>query len=168
MRFQCARSLAAIVKANAQIRIDPNVIVEVVKRETAVSRPIWESNRMLAQLDDRDDQFFDEFVKDRASRSLAHVFTILSLVLPPEPLRIAFRGLHTDDPGLRGTALEYLEGVLPPAVRERLWPFLEGGQPAAKGPARPRDEIVADLLRSHASIVLNLEELRRRGPSEKS
>ena len=169
VRFQCARSLTAIVKANPQIRIDPDVIFEVVQRETAVGRSIWESNRMLAQLDDRDDQFFvDEVVKDRASRSLEHVFTLLSLVLPPEPLRVAFRGLHTDDPGLRGTALEYLEGVLPPTIRERLWPFLDDGQSAATGPARPRDEIVADLLRSHSSIVLNLEELRRKGTSGKS
>jgi hypothetical protein len=28
--------------------------------------------------------------------------------------------------------------------------------------ARPRDEILADLLRSNHSIMLNLEELRRR------
>ena len=68
--------------------------------------------------------FVDEFLKDRAGQSLAHVFTLLSLVLPTAPLQIAYRGLHTDDPGLRGTALEYLEGVLPPDIRERLWPFL--------------------------------------------
>ena len=54
-----------------------------------------------------------------------HVFTILSLVLPAAPLRIAFRGLRSHDPGLRGTALEYLGGILPPAIRERSWPFLE-------------------------------------------
>ena len=104
----------------------------------------------------------DEFVKDRASRSLAHTFTLLSLVLRPEPLRIAFRGLHTDDPNLRGTALEYLEGVLPPAIRERLWPFLEDPRPAANRTIRQRDEILADLLRSNASITLNLKELQRR------
>ena len=102
-------------------------------------------------------------MKARASRSLAHVFTVLALALPPEPLRVAFRALHTEDPGLRGTALEYLESVLPPGIRERLWPFLEDGRPSTKGPARPRDQIVADLLRSHRSIVLNLEELQRRG-----
>ncbi len=45
------------------------------------------------------------------SQSLAHVFTLLSLVLPREPLQIAFRSLHADDRQLRGTALEYLEGV---------------------------------------------------------
>jgi hypothetical protein len=166
VRFHCARSLAHIVKANPQIRIDREAVFQVVQRETAVSRPVWESNRLLAHLDDRDDHvYFDEFVKDRASRSLAHVFTILSLALPPEPLRIAFRGLHTDDVGLRGTALEYLEGVLPSNIRERLWPFLEDPRPAAKQAVRTRDEILADLLRSNHSIVLNLEALQRKDKS---
>jgi hypothetical protein len=92
-------------------------------------------------------------------------FTLLSLVLPAEPLRIAFRGLHTDDPNLRGTALEYLEGVLPPAIRDRLWPFLEDPRPAANRTIRAREEILADLLRSHASIMINLQELQRREES---
>ena len=89
------------------------------------------------------------------------MFTLLSLVLPTEPLKIAYRGLHTDDPRLRGTAVEYLEGVLPPDIRERLRPFLADGTGLA-GQTRARDEIVADLLRSNQSIMLNLEELRRR------
>ena len=162
VRFQCARSLASIVEKNPRVRIDSGLIFEVVRREAAVGRPVWESHRLLNQLEDRDEYFADELVKDRANRSLSHVFTLLSLVLPPEPLRIAFRGLHTEDPGLRGTALEYLEGVLPPPIRERLWPFLEDTRRASSVPARPRDEILADLLRSHESIVLNLEELQRR------
>jgi len=105
--------------------------------------------------------FVDEFVRDRAGQSLAHVFTLLSTVLPREPLLISFRSLYTDDKNLQGTALEYLEGVLPPPIRERLWPFLEDRRPVARS-ARPRDEILADLLRSNHSIMLNLEELRRR------
>jgi HEAT repeat protein len=166
VRFQCARSLAAILEKHRQLRVDRETIFEVVKRETAVGRPVWESHRLLNQLDDRAEHFFvDEFVKDRASRSLAHTFTLLSLVLPAEPLRIAFRGLHTDDPNLRGTALEYLEGVLPPAIRDRLWPFLEDPRPAANRTIRAREEILADLLRSHASIMINLQELQRREES---
>ena len=166
VRFQCARSLAAILEKHRQLRVDRENIFEVVQRETAVGRPVWESHRLLNQLDDRAEHFFvDEFVKDRASRSLAHTFTLLSLVLPAEPLRIAFRGLHTDDPNLRGTALEYLEGVLPPAIRDRLWPFLEDPRPAANRTIRAREEILADLLRSHASIMINLQELQRREES---
>src|SRR5262249_45359689 len=163
VRFHCARSLVAIAGNNPVVHVDREVIFKIVQRETMVGRPIWESNRLLTLLDDHDEHMFvDEFVKDRANRSLAHVFTLLSLALPPEPVRIAFRGLHTDDPKLRGTALEYLEGVLPPRIREQLWPFLEDRRPAAAGPTRPRDEILADLLRSNESIMINLEELQRR------
>jgi hypothetical protein len=167
VRFQCARSLVAIVEKNPRVRIDRDRVFEVVRRETAVGRPVWEGQRLLSMLDDTHEHVFvDEFVKDRASRSLAHVFTLLSLVLPPEPLRIAFRGLHTDDPRLRGTALEYLEGVLPPRIREQLWPFLEDRRPSASRETRPRDEILADLLRSHESIMINLEELQRRAQDD--
>jgi hypothetical protein len=51
--------------------------------------------------------------------------------------------------------------VLPPDIRERLWPFL-GGAPDAGRLGRTREAIMEDLLRSNESIMLNLEELRRR------
>ena len=110
VRFQCARSLVSIIEKNPRVRVDRNIIFEMVRRETTVGRPVWESHRLLNLLEDRDEHVFvDEFVKERANRSLAHVFTLRSLALPPEPLRIAFRGLHTNDPTLQGTALEYLD-----------------------------------------------------------
>jgi hypothetical protein len=163
VRLQCARSLVAIVEKNPRVRINADVIFEVGRRETAVGRPVWESHRLLNLRADRDDHVFvDDFVKDLASYSLAHVFTLLSLALPPEPVRIAFRGLHTDDPALQGLALEYLEGVLPPTIRTQLWPYLETRRPGAGPPARTREQILADLVRSHQSILVNLEELQRR------
>jgi hypothetical protein len=90
---------------------------------------------------------------------LTHVFTLLGLILPREPLRIAYRGLNTTDTHLRGTALEYLEGVLPSAIRKPLWPFLEGNRVPTPTP-RPRDAVLEELLRSDESILLNLEHLR--------
>ena len=136
-------------------------VFNVVREEVKVSRPVWQSHRLLDAIADDKQSFVDEFIKDRAGQSLSHVFILMSLVLPPTPVQIAFRGLHTDDPALRGTALEYLEGVLPPDIRERLWPFL-GTTPQPARASRDREEILADLLRSNDSIVLNLEELRRR------
>jgi hypothetical protein len=161
VRFQCGRSLASILEKNPRIRIDKERVFDVVRREVAVGRPVWESHRLLDTIEADARPFVDEFLKDRAGQSLAHVFTLLSLVLPTAPLQIAYRGLHTDDPGLRGTALEYLEGVLPPDIRDRLWPFLSD-RPRGRRDGRARDEILADLLRSNESIMLNLEELRRR------
>jgi hypothetical protein len=162
VRFQCGRSLAAILDRNPRVTINQAAIFKVVEREVAVGRPVWESRQLLDRLDEGEERTaVDEFLEDRASQSLAHVFTLLSLVLLAEPLRTAYRALHTDDQRLRGTALEYLEGVLPPNIRQRLWPFLEDRR-RDTGTPRSRDEIVADLLRSHQSIMLNLEELRRR------
>jgi HEAT repeat protein len=163
VRYQCARSLAAIVEKNPRVRVDRDVIFELVRRETTVSRSVWKSQRLLQRPEEGESSeafFVDEFVQDRASRSLAHVFTLLSLVVSAEPLKIAFRGLHTDDANLRGTALEYLEGVLPPIIREPLWPFLEDPRPPGRT-VRSREEIVAELLRSNQSIAINLAELRR-------
>ena len=163
VRFQCGRSLAAIHERNPLVRIDRERTLEVVLREVTVSRPVWQSHRLLDQLDAAEPRTtVDEFLRDRTSQSLAHVFTLLSLILPAEPLRIAYRGLHSSDERLRGTALEYLEGVLPPGVRERLWPFLDQGAPAARS-ERPRDEILADLLRMNESVVMNLAELKQTG-----
>jgi len=163
VRFQCGRSLASIVEKNPRVRIDRERVFDVVRKEVAVGRPVWQSHRLLDSVDDEEQRsFVDEFLKDRAGQSLAHVFTLLSLVLPTAPLQIAYRGLHTDDPKLRGTALEYLEGVLPQDLSQRLWPFLGRDQQPATRDVRARNEILADLLRSNESIMLNLEELRRR------
>ncbi len=89
------------------------------------------------------------------------MFTLLALALPREPLRIAFRALHTGDASLRGTALEYMESVLPVEVRAVLMPLLEpeGRRPS---PPRSRDEVLEDLRRSHSSIEMNLAALRQK------
>jgi ATP:ADP antiporter, AAA family len=162
VRFQSGRSLVAITDRNPGVRIDRGRVCEVVLREVSVGKPVWESHRLLDALEDADGRYFvDRFIGERAGQSMAHVFTLLSLVLHREPLQVAFRGLHVDDPLLRGTALEYLESVLPADIRSRLWPFLEDARPATRT-GRSRDEIIADLLRSNESIVLNLAELERR------
>jgi ATP:ADP antiporter, AAA family len=168
VRFQAARSLTEILEKNPTVVIDSRRVFDVIEREASVGRPVWESRRLLDGVSSSEALSpLDEFVRDRAGTSLAHVFTLLALVLPREPLQIAFRSLQTDDQHLQGTALEYLDGMLPARIRERLWPYLE--RRAAVRSARPREEVIAELLRSHRSITLNLETLygadrEERGP----
>ena len=161
VRFHCGRSLAAIVERNSFVRVDVERVFNLVRKEVAVGRPVWESQRLLDDVDDS--RFVDAFLKQRAGQSLAHVFTLLSVVLPTVPLQIAYRGLHTDDRGLRGTALEYLEGVLPRDIRDRLWPVLGDDEPAAPlANAKNREQLLKELVSSNESIMLNLEGLRNR------
>jgi hypothetical protein len=166
VRFHCGRSLASIVEKNPRIAIDRDRVFAIVQRETAVGRPVWESRRLLDRVQVWEGvPLVDDFVRDRAGQSLAHVFSLLSLVLPREPLQIAFRSLHTEDKYLQGTALEYLESVLPPAIRQPLWPYLEDRRTVNR-PTRPREEVLAELLRSNQSVLINLEELKRRAEGE--
>jgi hypothetical protein len=52
---------------------------------------------------------------------------------------------------LRGTALEYLESILPSGIRENLWQFLEGPSRQTKG-SRPADRILEELMQSRERI----------------
>jgi hypothetical protein len=168
VRYRCGRALARMLEGDRSLTVDADAVLDAVRREAALGRRIWESQRLLDQLDEPvADAFVDRFVRDRSGRSLEHVFTLLSLVLPTEPLRIAYRGLNSDDRLLRGTALEYLEAVLPPDVRDVLWPHLDPSsirmrRGAGSAPPRDRAQVLDDLMRSNRSIELNLEELRRR------
>jgi hypothetical protein len=51
------------------------------------------------------------------------VFDLLALALDPAAVRSAYRALAARD-ARRGTALEYLETVLPASIRDALWPKL--------------------------------------------
>ena len=89
-----------------------------------------------------------------------HVFNLLALALEREPVRIAAQSFATSDVYLRGTALEYLETVLPARVFEAMGPLL-----AVTGPAPTRKrapaEARAELLRAGATMVMSRDELRR-------
>jgi hypothetical protein len=122
----------------------------------AVSRTVWESYRLLDRREESD--FLDEVLRERAQESLEHVFSLLALVPPREPLKIAFRALHTDDPMLRGLALEYLESSLPESVRARLTPIVEAA-PAKE--QRSAANVIDELMRSNQSVVNRLAEMRQ-------
>jgi hypothetical protein len=150
VRYHVARSLAAIYDRNPRVRIDRDLIIGVVLREISISAPVWESDRLLDGFVSQ--SRLDNMVRQRAEQSLGHVFTLLSLILPREPLQIAFRGVSSEDRNLRGTALEYLDGVLPAAVRQALWPYVTG--PRLRQAIRPSPSAIASLLRSSASMTL--------------
>src|SRR5262249_37411537 len=108
---------------------------------------------------EEEDPDVSDLVRDRSNRGVEQVFTLLELTFPPETVRIAFRALHTDDPNLRGTALEYLEQVLPPDICDLLWPRIteDPNRPVSR---RPHNDVVADLNRSRVAVLTSLRGLR--------
>jgi hypothetical protein len=117
VRYQSARSLAALAQhRNGSIRIDGGRVTEAIRSEVMRGHSACESRRLIDQ---------SEADAEGRPLGLEHVFTLLSLVAPAASLQGAFQKLCSEDPFMRGTALEYLDAVLPPDVRPFLWPFLQ-------------------------------------------
>ena len=140
VRYECGRALLDVVAANREIVISLERIVGIVDRELSRDAKVWEADE-----DDLDDapSLVDRLRRDRLDRSIEHIFDVLALHIDPESIRTAFRALHSTDETLRGTALEYLETVLPEQVRDRVWPFLGESRPMRT--PRSTTEILADL-----------------------
>jgi len=88
-----------------------------------------------------------------------HVFNLLALALEREPARIAARAFTTEDAYVRGTALEYLETVLPARLFSAFRPLLDAPSPPTR--RRSPAEVRADLIRAGTTMTVSLDELRR-------
>jgi ATP:ADP antiporter, AAA family len=153
VRARCARALERILAKKPEFRPQPDVIFDVVHRELSTTERLSRSNTHGGVQ-------MEEVLKDRAAKSISHIFTLLGLVLPPQPVRLAFRALRAEDRKLHGVALEYLDSVLPRALREQLADYFERSLAAPKGMHKHKEEDLAKLLELNPSIVQKLERQR--------
>jgi AAA family ATP:ADP antiporter len=166
VRYRAGRALSRMAPEISGLQVDRERVLSVVQQEIAVGRGVWESRQLIDVPDDETSPMEAELLRDRANRSLEHLFTLLSLILPRETLRLAFHGLYTGDAYLRGTALEYLETVLPEPIWVRLWPLLEQGETQPRT-ERTADQALKELVDSRHSIAKALAEVREGMKSER-
>jgi ATP:ADP antiporter, AAA family len=155
VRFQCARALDVIIQRNPQHRPEREKVFAIIERELSVGRQVWESRRLLDQrLSSEQFLFLDDILRERANLSWEHLFTLLALILPREPLKVAFQALHTEDRQLRGLALEYLDSVLPPSLHrvQSIFETVAISAPATAGPT----DLATRLLEARQSVSLKL------------
>ena len=159
VRYRAARALASIVGRRPALAPPRARVFAAATREVEVGKKVWESQRLLTLGEDTTHEEDDLalVLAERRDRSLEHVFTLLGLTLDRKTLRLALGALMDEAPDMRGTALEYLENVLPDRIRRGLWPYVGGG--GGERPKRPREQIVDELLRSMDSIRVSREEV---------
>jgi hypothetical protein len=140
IRSAAASALAAMHEQHASVvRIGRHAVLDRVRRELDSGEP---DDRRLPQL-----------------------FSLLSLMLERQPLLIAWAAMRTDDRNLRGTALEYLDNVLPVDVSSRLRSCFGASITRAPRAAPRPTAAVADELRA-SSVALRIEKpWRARGPA---
>jgi AAA family ATP:ADP antiporter len=152
VRYECGRALLKVTQSNLEVVISREKAFEAIRREVSDSTPVvaGEFDEEAAGTDSL--AFVSDFLaKDRLNRRLEHIFTILSMHLEREPLRMAFRALHHQDQRHRGTALEYLQTVLPSELRDAVWPTLSEQGPLPE--PRPTQQILDDLARATRSLT---------------
>lgn len=157
VRFQCSRALDALIQRRPGLKVPQEKIFAAVESELRVARPIWNSRRTLDSRKDDPHGYLDEVLRDRADQSLEHVFSLLATILPREPVKIAFRVLHTEDKILRGLAAEYLDSVLPEEIRSLFWSMVEPGMEQGRHAAESGEAALEKLLQSHQSLMLMID-----------
>ena len=134
VRLRCGRALVALTGAHPELAVSPQAIFATVERELTGGSD------------------------DAALRE--HVFNLLALVQEREPINIAALAFDSDDMYLRGTALEYLETVLPPGIFAALVPRLSA-VPAAVLHQRGTAVVRAELLEAAATIRVSRQQFLR-------
>jgi hypothetical protein len=148
VRYQCGHALARICVRHPELAPPRDDVLEIVALELDADQEVIDTRGADVEEPDREGAFIDEVMRSRMQRSLEHIFTVLSVTLDREPLLLSLRALHAGDEGLRGTALEYLENVLPPELHARLVPQLSVRAQPPRSERRTREQIVDDMLRS--------------------
>jgi hypothetical protein len=152
LRFRASVAAARIVARVPSLSVPRDAVVRLVLREIERLRDEGLSARPGAfEGEPLQPKAFD--ITDSATRGrIELVFTLLSLTMDREPLRLAYLSLMTDDGHLRGTAIEYLAAVLPDGVREALFRILGVAEPSIPTKPRPERELTEELNESRHSL----------------
>lgn len=132
VRHQCAWALQGLVERAPDVKVPRDRVHAAVRGEM---------ERAHALLGAGEDRAVD------LQRAVEHCIVLLSAVLEREPLQLAYRALRSGEPGLRGTALEYFENVLPDDMRETALRVLDGLGPRGRS-GRSSADLRRELLLS--------------------
>jgi hypothetical protein len=148
IRFNASRAIEFLHRMSEGLRFDREAIMAAVERELSSPPSIWQGRKLLDSRDTLSGQaaYLDEVLGDGADHSLEHVFSLLAVLLPAEPLKVAFRALHSPDRMLRGLALEFLESHLSAGLVSQLRRLV--GPARAALPPRPAPEALSQLMAS--------------------
>jgi len=141
VRYSCARVLARMRHRNPHLVIPRQQVYDAISNELKVSPEEWEGRDMELKMDYASDE---EDVNPQFNRGLEHVFTLLALTLDPDAVHLSMRAAFSKDLNLRGTALEYLENVLPNYLYNELLTHLGEDQQGSKS-TRTLGDIVNEL-----------------------
>ena len=124
LRYRVIASLNKLKRLHPEVIIDPSLVELLLTAEIAGH---YRSHQVLGAL--RRTLLDDDPMFVAMAASMEHererIFRLMSLLYPDVDLQDAYVGLESSDPTIRANALEFLDNVLPPHLREVLVPVLD-------------------------------------------
>jgi ATP:ADP antiporter, AAA family len=148
VRARAAQALAAVVEHGGGSALSEAEIWHAVRRE--LERSEAGESVVPAASDPPPSEIATPSSAPHAPHLIELLFALFGVCLEREAVALSLQAILGDDSRLRGTALEYLDNVLPPDVRERVWPFLRAAR--SERPKRATQAIVQELLTSSAHV----------------
>jgi len=153
VRSQCALALLRAIELDPNAALPRERILDAIEAELWREEPLLSAGRSADSLDDQPG-FGAEGLRERVRQGIEQVMSLLALLLEREPVRLAYHALYSDDAAIRGTAVEYLDNVLPDRIRPGVLALVQG--PSHAEPVRePRNRaaLVDELQRARARLI---------------
>jgi AAA family ATP:ADP antiporter len=126
IRLRVITALNKMLQADPTRRIDRAVVSRVLHAEIV---GLYRSQQVLGALQ-RHNAAPDPVVhalRDAMAQEAERVFRLLKVLYPQADMHSAYVGLQSENPVVHDNALEFVETVLSPDLRERLLPLLDSG-----------------------------------------
>jgi AAA family ATP:ADP antiporter len=125
LRYRIVASLNKLRVLHPDLRVDPSIVELLLAAEIAGHyRSYQVLGPLRAQL--KDDDPVLAAMRHTMEQELERVFRLMALLLPETGLHDAYVGVRSSNPIVRANALEFLDNVLKPELRDVLVPLLDG------------------------------------------
>ena len=124
LRHRVIASLNKLRVLHPEVTVDPNAIELLLAAEIAGH---YRSYQVLGPLKARlrDDDPVIEAMGNTMEQEIERIFRVMALLLPHAGLHDAYVGLRSANPVVRANAIEFLDNVLKPELRQVLVPVLD-------------------------------------------
>lgn len=154
LRFRVIQALNKLRHAHPEIQLDGQMIETVLAAEIMGHYRSYQILGTLGADLTRDDPMVTA-LKETLEQEVERIFRLLGLMLPQYDLHSAYFGVQSNDTVVHDNALEFLDNVLKPQLRNMLVPLLDSGV-SVNERVKMADRIVGASVQSREEAVAAL------------
>ncbi len=154
-KHQCIRAMARLHNSQPDFILAKEKVFEAIEGE---ARAIYRVRQELLALQGGDETpahaLLVQALQEREARCIEDIFLLMGLRYDPRDMNRAYQGIVSKTPGLRASALEFLDNLLKKRVRELLLPIME--PPGAEELKTQAEALLGERIDSRKEALVQL------------